>query len=331
MQKVENPKTAKKFPMILVISAGIFLVLLAGLGIGYASYYKNKIYPGVYIAKYDVGGLTKDEAVNYVGKRVSYLKSTGLELDINGEVKEAKYEDLGISFDIVNSVEDAYEMARSGKSYQNIYDVAKLLVKNKEVNLRTVFAEDFSSKIDKIAADLVVKAQDANFKYENGKIVIVPEVEGSIIDYNTLENSIIALVNSQMIMQKIQVPNVVSSANIGTTDIEGYISILEKYIDKKIMYRYGSISYTPAKDVIAKWIGLEKKNESLKVKLSDDNISAYLATLAQKIDKKAVNKQVDTTGKVILEGSDDQARAIFPDITLSPTGVGVPHAPVDTT
>ncbi len=77
-----------KLLVIFCVSILILLSALAGYVVVYAKIYEGKVYPGVYIGDYSLGGLTHDELVRFAENFNNRLSKNGLHLiviDQNGE------------------------------------------------------------------------------------------------------------------------------------------------------------------------------------------------------------------------------------------------------
>ena len=99
------------------------LFTLAALCIGFAggraatkaeTAENHKIADGVYIGNVYVGGMTEEEAVDAISAYAQSVDDAVLTLNANGKSVEVSAQELGITFQNTNAVQEALAVGRSG-------------------------------------------------------------------------------------------------------------------------------------------------------------------------------------------------------------------------
>jgi len=325
MQKVIGIKKTLKvktkikkvlFPIVL----GIFIFLLlvvVGTSI-YIESYQNKIYPGVSVSNFDVGGFDKVRTLDVIQKRIDKLNNMGIVLiGFDQEDKTLSYEDLGISFNKDATYENVHEYGRNKiNKLSEVKDIYRALFKGENVPLVVDYDnEKFESKVNELVSSEIKQAKDASFKIENDEVIIVDEENGVEVNFSLLRQDVEKLASSKNIYEKISIKTKNTQAKITTRDIKKVSAEIDDYLNKKIVYQSNYLKYVPTKEDMAGWLKIEKKSAP-KVVLWDEGIKEYIGTLASKTDKKPIDTKINAeTGEVISEGSDgvvlDQDKALI--------------------
>lgn len=317
-KKSKTKTKLKKILLPTLMGIFIFLILVSVGTLVYMESFRDKVYPGVKVASFDVGGYTSDQTKDVIEKRIEKLNNIGLVFTGTNEGEDSiSYEDLGISFDVDKTYEDTYNYGRNKVSdVSNVKDVYSALFKGKDVPIVIDYDEEkFESKINELASDKIQDSKDAEMSVEDGEIVISSEENGVGVDFDSLKQEIEKLASSDNIYKKIAINTSEEPANISVADIEGVEDDVQSYLDKKVVYKNNYVEYVPTDEDMIKWIKVEKHSDP-KATISDDGIREYISSLASKIDKKRVDTKVNAeTGEVISEGTDgvvlDQEKALI--------------------
>lgn len=114
---------------MVVIGGGVlvFFAFISLLGIGYATTYSGRILPGVSIAGVDLSGMQPVEAGVLLAQELDYIQTGNIVLEaaLAGEasrVWEAKPAELGLSLDLEETVQRAYDLGRSGNPLRRAFE-----------------------------------------------------------------------------------------------------------------------------------------------------------------------------------------------------------------
>lgn len=319
IKKILKPKTKiKKIIFPIVLGIFIFLILIVVGTWVYIESYQNKIYPGVSVSSFGVGGYDKVKTLDVIQKRIDKLNEVGLVLKGTNEgEKIISYEDLGIKFNKDATYEATYDYGRNKvNKLSEVNDIYKSLFR--EVSIPLVLDYDnekFESKLNELMSNQIKESKDAAFGVEGSEVKIIPETNGVEINFSFLRKDIDNLASSENIYKKIDIQTKDKNANITTADLKKVQGEIESYLDNKIVYKNNYLEYVPTKEDVVGWFKLEKKSAP-KLIISDEGIKDYIGVLASKIDKKEIDTKVNAeTGEVITEGSDgvvlDQEKALL--------------------
>lgn len=219
MLSLENKN--KKIKWLFIIVA-IFLIL--GIIIVATCYlfeikYKNKIYPGISIGEVDLSGLSKEQAIFLLNKKVDYINNNGINLFFDSynaiifPLVTSLETDLAyeiINFDTEETVNKIMNIGRSDQKYKNFLEKLSLLVKNKNLNI--IFSlnqEEINKILDEHFSKYETPGKNASLVYSEQNDVysfsIAKEKFGEVIDYqkgfSELKNKLAKLNNSPIYLQ----------------------------------------------------------------------------------------------------------------------------------
>ena len=138
---------------LLKIVLSILLVLCLIIGssfFGYVLSFRGRIYKNIIVAKTDIGGLTKDQAIEKL-KFVYKNTPNKVELTIKGNsIGEISVDDVDRDFKW--AVDQAYILSRSGDLFVDIKIKLGLLFKTKDLDLPiSIRAEDIDAIVETVS------------------------------------------------------------------------------------------------------------------------------------------------------------------------------------
>lgn len=190
----------KNKKLIIIISS--IMVLIVGTAFAYLMNVKNevdswedRIYPGVQAYGIDLGGKTKDEAVDILNDQlISLIGNKVIAVTVGDNTFELKYSDINPTVSADETVEEALEYGKNNK----LFDKKKIIEEGVDYKIDTVLSYD-EEKIKEFAnsinEQIKVDAVDAKITINGGNISITPETIGKQIDVEELCNKIKECVN----------------------------------------------------------------------------------------------------------------------------------------
>ncbi|GAA0124611.1 VanW family protein [Clostridium sp. CTA-19] len=193
-------KSNKRSMFMIILGIIIFFLIAV---ISYYSYvksnvdkYESIIYPNIKIQGYDVGELTKDEAIELLDAKFEMpLEKSAITMELKGEEIIIPYKDIKANYDINKVVEKAFNYGKD----KNIYEKYKLIKKPQEVNLNLSFTHDkniVAATINKLQENLSKESVDAKISLIDGNFIITPHINKEEIDKNTILMDIESLIIS---------------------------------------------------------------------------------------------------------------------------------------
>jgi len=190
-KRTARRKKAKRKMLILgILTVG---VIAGGSVFAYGQYMKSKmeeavnvntIYSGISINGTDVSGKTKEEALQQLQQEADvHLGNQKITIQQEDKIWDIPFSDLDVKYDIEASVEQAWEIGRTGE-LKDRYKVVTDVAQNKE-DIPISYTHDKQKVVEKlqeIATGFNVEAQDSTITRKNGAFQITEEQKGYAMD-----------------------------------------------------------------------------------------------------------------------------------------------------
>ncbi len=161
----------------------LLLIILAASGLAkvfadfsfFRAKYRNKVYPGVVIDGIDFGGKSRQDVKNFFDNKSKELKSFNLTVIFEKEpVATFSASDLALKLDGETVAEQAYMIGRSKYLLSRYFQILSSFFRRSSFRLESVVSyndEKVKDFLERIEDDLNFPAQNALFKFENGRVV----------------------------------------------------------------------------------------------------------------------------------------------------------------
>lgn len=168
--------------------------------------YENLIYPGVYIGRVYVGGLSKVEAENKLSNELTnIIRNNEISIKVEEFYLETNYKELGISINCNKEVDNAFAYGKN-LSFLNKH---KVIYFPKAIHFQpklTLCEDRFKKVIKGIDEKVKISAVDAKIMRVNETFKITPEVIGKKLNAPLLIKDIEEKVN-----ENLQIPIIVQA------------------------------------------------------------------------------------------------------------------------
>ncbi len=190
-------------PRWLLTIAIIFFILVLIFLIIYITFekvYENKIYPGIFLGKYDLGGKTGEQAQQLLNQQINNLNQSGISFTYKNQstviypVIASLESDLAyqvINFNVEQTLTEAIDFGRTDNFLFNLGSKIETLLFKKQLNLSTAInleqinkiLKDSFNKFEQPALDakLIVNQHKSSPNYE---FSVTEEVIGKVINYD---------------------------------------------------------------------------------------------------------------------------------------------------
>ncbi len=170
-----------------LIAALLTLLVLSTSFLAYKAYmvWKEEInievvYPGIKLAGVDIGGLSKEEALEKIKKAKEEDKESSMLLYTDDNKYTMKLEEIDYDYEYNKAVEEAYEVGKSGWPISRYRTISDLRTNSKEVDLEYIYSEELLEElVDKLGRNLYKPAKDASVSLIGGEFVVEEEKTGS--------------------------------------------------------------------------------------------------------------------------------------------------------
>ena len=279
----------------------IIICILSMLGIGswgFVKAYEYEIYPLVKINGISLGGKSPQQAVKALEASV-IVDTEKIIVEVNGKKLVTSLKDLGVKLQLSQSVNKAYEIGRT----------ANFIKSDKNIHLAIAINHDtFNQTIKNFDAEIIKPATDAKVYIENGEVKIMPEKNGTALDFSGAEQAFQNIAFRQLytyqVATKIDPPKV-AQANLSEAKANA-----QNIIQREISLALDGKIYAPTAEQKGKMLTIDGQV----ISFSNEGIDDYLATISNKVNMKAVPQRIYEDGSIETEGNDgsilDTAKAL---------------------
>jgi vancomycin resistance protein YoaR len=200
-QPVMNPWLVR-LPVLFITGLVLLVGTLAGLVWFYQWRYTNLILPGVSAYGVNLSGMSPEQAKAALEKQFSYGDKAVFTFRYGDKFWQFSAAELGVSFDVVTTVNEAYAAGRSGDAVGNLVSEASIWLNGRNIAPIVKYDQNVTlQKLTEIAASLNQPPKNATLTLNGTTVETTPPQTGRTLD---IRNA----------MDKLQ--DVVFQANTGT-------------------------------------------------------------------------------------------------------------------
>ena len=207
----------------------------------------NTFYPGTFIDDIDVGGMTKEQAVEAVNNSLKDAKPVEVEykLKLDGQVYPLDFSDAKFTYNTQEVVDEAFAQHRALEEtdYASIIDVFnyKEQLKNTPVKYETTYTvaiDGISEKVHEILDPLIDQystikdAEIGEFNPETKEFTITPEETGMTIDIDGAIEGVQKLFDNKEFTGSVVVPSIVKEPEITTEKLKANFGLIGEHTTK---------------------------------------------------------------------------------------------------
>lgn len=159
---------------IATLAVGTVLVLLLAV-CGVFVYGYQGIYPGISVQGIDLGKMSQQQAQAALeGKLAGQEEQLGqLVIAVNGEEHQLDVSDMGATYNLAQTAENAYNYGREGNPFHRIGQIAGSVFGGQEIEVAIEADESrVMAKMDDVIEQISQKVVEPNYNLEQGKLVI---------------------------------------------------------------------------------------------------------------------------------------------------------------
>lgn len=183
--------------VVIIFSAFLAYVLSTK---SFTDKWEDKIYSGVMVEGIDLGGKTKEEAIEILNDKFNNkIGDKKINISVNGQAFNYKYSDLSATFNVEKSAEDAINFGKDKGIFAK-----NSLIKNKnnerhDIELEFTYDEEKISTIKETISDKVeISPKNATISINGGVINVSKETIGYKLDTENFEEKLKSVINSNV-------------------------------------------------------------------------------------------------------------------------------------
>jgi vancomycin resistance protein YoaR len=326
-----------------VVGVGVLFLVTAWTLFLMRSVYSDRIYPTVYVADMNIGGMSYDDAKAKLDDRASMLNDQAITFTYQGRTWSPKLSDLGIRFDSEGSIENAYAVGREENAWERLSTTAGFLRHDRRLPLTIIVeGEQLSKWFDQVDAELGQPPHDAYLQVNGDQVTIVPEVNGTIVHRQQAQQMIVDAVR-QLQPRTNELPVVAITSKLHVADLQ---AAQQNALSKPVTITFNERSWTfqpavlgqfllqtvdPSKtgpgsvivsfdeNKMAKWLSSQLKDEINRTAVDAEvGWNKRLVALTESVDGVKL-RQVTLARRVIASMFGDHAEVEAPVTIIKPT------------
>lgn len=265
-----NKQTLKMFRkdntilVYIILLAIVIGLIIASVIVFYTNHLNsNTIQAGVFIKDINVSGLTKEEATTLISNKLSEELNDHLILKYKNNDYYLALEQIEAKFNIEDSINFAYNIARSGDLISDIQDYITVLLSNINIDPILEYNEDELTRyLYYIESNLPDQLEQSSFYVEDDELIVTNGKNGAGIQTEELKKEIlVALQDISFKNRSIDIPTYIKYPD--AIDVESIHE--EVYREPKDAY-YTTNPYA----VYSHVIGIDFDTEYLKREISEN-------------------------------------------------------------
>jgi vancomycin resistance protein YoaR len=196
-QAAVNPWLVR-LPILFVSGVVLLLGSLAVLVIAFQMRYSNLMMPGMSAYGINLSGMTRDQAATALQQQFSYGNDAVFTFRYGDQFWQMTAADLGVSFDVDATVNEAYNAGRSSDYLSNLVAQASIWLNGRGVTPIVRFDQNVTvGKLETIAAELNRPPHDATITIDGTTVTTTPGESGKALDIlgtmNRLQEAVLSL------------------------------------------------------------------------------------------------------------------------------------------
>lgn len=162
-------------PVMFVLATGSLLVISVFVILAYQVVYLNRVYPGVWVAGANVGGLSQPEVMAAINQRAPEYLAQSVILRYDNQVWTFTGEQLGMRVDVATTANAAHNVGRTGNLIADMFTQLRLMREPR--NIEPVILYD-TGPTNQVLQDL---AEQINRPPRDAQLIIHPEARVEVI------------------------------------------------------------------------------------------------------------------------------------------------------
>ncbi|MBI2908328.1 MAG: VanW family protein [Chloroflexi bacterium] len=299
----------------LGMMVGFVIFAVGALAVTYQMAYGERIVLGARLLNVDLGALSRDEARLVLADRFETYYGKPISLRKDDKSSESTPRELGVSYDIEDTLDAAYRVGRQGSLLDNLD--AQLRTYRQGAALQPSFQIDEERQktaFDGLARLVDKPATNASLALRGMEVAIVPGRGGYELDREALAKSLRERF-SQLATDPVNMSLTAKEPSVKGPELDGMRQQLQQLIDKPVSLRFVSrrwlwVDGLVAQDEVRTWslareqvVGMLRfvareapgQGPAASLEIDKEKAAAYARELAREIDQEPRNARLQWT------------------------------------
>ncbi len=174
-----------------------FIALITLLIISYQVLNAGRIFPGVTVSGFDVGGLFPSQAAKIIGESVTYPLTGKLDFEYKGQSWQVTPAQIGMFLDLDGSAQSAYSVGRTGNFITRLAEQFGSTYYGHPVSLSVIFDQRMAFNfLTELAKQIDIPAANAGVSIRGTEVIVANSMTGVRLDREASLQAIASQINT---------------------------------------------------------------------------------------------------------------------------------------
>lgn len=298
-----------------VLGLALLILATAGSLLWLRHSYDDRVYPAIHVGGVNIGGESIDDAREHIRLEATQIENSRATFTFGDKQWTPTLAELGISIDAEQSLDEAIAFGREGDARDRMRSTWSLIRNDRQIPfVVTVDEPTLNAWFDQVNTDLGISPHDATLAINDGKVSIVPEVAGTVVDRAQLKNLVLAAA-ANLQAPTTALATVDFAPSIFAADLADEKQALEQALAKPVEVTYKRQSWTLDPEDLSQFVvfPVDESNGTKHVTMTLDRkeLGKWLSSfLSDEVNSDAVDAKVGWNGErvVSVEQSVDGAK-----------------------
>ncbi len=278
-----------------IITAGVLLMLIiaGGMYAGVGRYYQDHFFEASVINGIDVSGLTAEEAEELIARQAEDYTLTVVTKE--GSREEIPGDEIGYRFVSGGEIQGFLDSQQFLLWLPNYFGDPDVYSMQASVTYDQNLLLQAAAGLSCMQSANVTEPVDAHLEWQDGKYVIVPEVEGNRLDTEKVEQLLVSAVESGVKEVDFAEEKCYLEPQVRADDgnLKAEAAVRNKYTSITITYNMGGgVTETLGPETIAQWFSLDEAKQPV---IDRDAVSQWVNQLADRYDTIGTMQEFTTS------------------------------------
>lgn len=308
-------------PIMFVLFTSSLLILIIFATLAYQVFYLNRLYPGVFVAGIDAGGMTQAEVITALNQRTWDELARPITLQFENKTWTFTGRELGLHVDVSTTAHKAFAIGRTGNFLTDTFTQLNLMAAPRHIDPVLQYDTGPTTQaLQRVADEIEQSPRDAQLIIQpDASVEAVPAQRGRRMHIEATR----PLLESAIFANEHQpITPVVQEIIPGLMDVEIARQQAENLLSDPIIFRYSEGADTAEwriePQTLVEYIDVVETVDAngkthVSLELDQEKFIAYFEELAQTVKREPVDAKFEInseTGELIVLKESQDGRAL---------------------